>query len=176
MSTTLTKSAPDAPAGATNKLVVVDIAGLAVVRDPELVLATFSLGSCVGLTLYDPENRIAGMAHMMLPLSKTNPAKAEAKPGMFVDTGVTTLMKTLIAQGARKHNLVAKVAGAGSPLGSEKVFKIGQRNYTILRKLLWKNDVLIETEQVGGQAPRSLFLEIATGRTYVKSRGEEIEL
>ncbi|MCP4571663.1 MAG: chemotaxis protein CheD [bacterium] len=157
-------------------MLIVDISGIVVARDPEAVIVTYSLGSCVGLTLYDATAGIAGMAHMMLPLSKTSPAKAEAKPGMFVDTGVATLLRTMLSQGARKQNLVAKVAGAGSPLGNEKVFKIGQRNYTILRKLLWKNDILIESEQVGGQAPRSLFIEVATGRTHIKSRGEESEL
>ena len=140
------------------------------------VLVTYSLGSCVGLTLFDPVAGVGGMIHCMLPLSKIDPDKAKLKPYMFVDTGVAAMLGEMYAMGAQRQNLVAKVAGAGSPLGREETFRIGQRNYTILRKFLWKNNILIDAEDVGGAKARTLYLYMGDGRTTVKSEGKEVEL
>jgi chemotaxis protein CheD len=157
-------------------LVTVDISDMRVSNVTGETLVTYSLGSCVGLTLYDPVARVGGMIHCMLPLSKIDPVKAKAHPYMFVDTGVTTLIKSVFDMGASKSNLIAKVTGAGSPLGQEKIFKIGQRNYTVLRKILWKNNILIKNELVGGTSAKTMFLEMSTGRTWIKIEGKEVEL
>ena len=156
--------------------ITVDISDMKIARRPEDVIVTYSLGSCVGLTLYDPIAGIGGMIHCMLPLSKIDPEKARIKPYMFVDTGVASMLGELYALGAQRQNVIAKVAGAGSPLGREEAFRIGQRNYTILRKFLWKNNILIEKEDVGGSKARTLYLYMADGRTTVKSEGKEVEL
>ncbi len=156
--------------------ITVDISDMKIARTPEDVIVTYSLGSCVGLTLYDPIAGIGGMIHCMLPLSKIDPEKARIKPYMFVDTGVAAMLGELYALGAQRQNLIAKVAGAGSPLGREETFRIGQRNYTILRKFLWKNNILIAKEDVGGSKARTLYLYMADGRTTVKSEGKEVEL
>ncbi len=154
----------------------VDISDMKVSRCRDDVLVTYSLGSCVGLTLYDPVSQVGGMIHCMLPLSKIDPNKAKLRPHMFVDTGVTSMLTELYAMGAQRQNLIAKVAGAGSPLGREETFRIGQRNYTILRKFLWKNNILIAKEDVGGSKARTLYLRLDDGRTTVKSEGKEVEL
>jgi chemotaxis protein CheD len=156
--------------------ITIDISDMKISRNREDVLVTYSLGSCVGLTLYDPIAGIGGMIHCMLPLSKIDPEKAKIKPFMFVDTGLAYMLGELYKLGAQRQNLVAKVAGAGSPLGREETFRIGQRNYTILRKFLWKNNILIEKEDVGGSKARTLYLYMADGRTTVKSEGKEVEL
>jgi chemotaxis protein CheD len=156
--------------------ITVDISDMKVSQSRDDVLVTYSLGSCVGLTLFDPVAGVGGMIHCMLPLSKIDPDKARLKPYMFVDTGVAALLTELYAKGAQRQNLVAKVAGAGSPLGREETFRIGQRNYTILRKFLWKNNILIDKEDVGGSKARTLYLYMADGRTTVKSEGQEVEL
>jgi chemotaxis protein CheD len=112
----------------------------------------------------------------MLPLSKIDKEKAAIRPFMFVDTGVTRLLSDLFKAGAQRQNLVAKVAGAGSPLGKEETFRIGDRNYTILRKLLWKNNILIDTEDIGGSKARTMYLYLQDGLVTVKSEGKEVPL
>lgn len=156
--------------------VVVGISEMKVSGDPEEVLATFALGSCVGLTLFDPTARVGGLIHSMLPLSRIDPAKAARNPFMFVDTGVPALMQALFDRGAHRRNLVAKVAGASAVLDSGGVFNIGERNYTVLRKVLWKNDILVSGEDVGGSSPRTLFLHIQSGKTVLRIAGMEREL
>jgi len=158
------------------RAICVDISDMKMSRNSEDVLVTYSLGSCVGLTLFDPVAGIGAMIHCMLPMSKIDPDKARLKPYMFVDTGVAAMLGDLYAAGAQRHNLIAKVAGAGSPLGREQTFRIGERNYTILRKYLWKNNILIAKEDVGGTKARTLYLNMADGRTTVKSEGQEVEL
>jgi len=158
------------------RTVTVDISDMKIARSPDDILVTYSLGSCVGLALYDKVARVGGLIHCMLPLSKIDPDKAGLRPFMFVDTGVTRLLGDLFKLGAQRQNLVAKVAGAGSPLGKEETFRIGQRNYTILRKLLWKNNILIDAEDIGGSKARTMYLYMADGLVTVKSEGKEVPL
>lgn len=154
----------------------VGIAEMHVSRDPDEVLATYALGSCVGLSLYDSQARVGGLIHCMLPLSRIDPAKAERNPLMYVDTGVPALLQALFDLGAQRKTLAAKVAGGSKIMDANGVFNIGERNYTVLRKVLWKNDILISGEEVGGSVPRTMYLYMASGKTILKAAGEEKEL
>ncbi len=142
----------------------------------EDVLVTHALGSCLGLMVYDPVAQVGGLLHAMLPLSSINPQKARANPFMFVDTGVPVLFKTLYSMGGRKSRLIVKAAGCGRPLGNDEMFKIGERNYTVLKKLLWKNNVLLESQDVGGAASRTVHFDLSTGRTTISSGGVKTDI
>lgn len=155
---------------------IVGISEMRVSADPGEVLVTYALGSCVGLTLYDPVTRTGGLLHSMLPLSKIDPAKAARNPQMFVDTGVSALLQALFDRGAQRKNLVAKVAGASNIMDASGVFNIGERNHTVLRKVLWKNDILVSGEDVGGSTPRTMYLHMDTGKTVLKMQGTEKEI
>jgi len=155
----------------------VDIADLVISDQPEEVLVTYALGSCIAVMLYDPVARIAGMIHYMLPQSTINPEKAAQKPAMFADTGVPLLFQSMYAHGAVKTNLIVRVAGGAQIYDDQGTFDIGKRNTTILRKMLWKNSVLINSEDVGGTKSRTVYLWVSNGRCVVKSpRNEELEL
>ncbi len=155
----------------------VDIADLVISDQPDEVLVTYALGSCIAVMLYDPAARIAGMIHYMLPQSSINPEKAVQKPAMFADTGVPLLFQSMYAQGATKTNLIVRVAGGAQIYDDHGTFDIGRRNCTILRKMLWKNSVLINSEDVGGTKSRTVYLWVNDGRCVVKSpRNEELEL
>ena len=156
--------------------IVVDISGLEVSNDPEDVLVTYSLGSCLGLAVCDPVARVAGLVHCMLPLSTTDPVKAAAKPGMFVDTGVPALLNAIFELGAEKKRLVLKAAGCGSLLDDKGLFRIGERNYTVLRKLLWKNNLLLAAEHVGNKFSRTVKLHVGTGEVFIRVNGQEISI
>jgi len=155
---------------------IVDIADMVVSSDPEDTLVTYSLGSCVGMAIYDQHLRIGGMIHCMLPLSKLDPQKAAQKPAMFVDTGVPALLQAMFAAGSQRRNLVIKIAGAASPLDENGSFRIGERNLAVLRKLLWKNELLIGAEDTGGAIARTLYLRLADGLTMIRADGQMREL
>jgi len=141
------------------------------VKGDEIV--THALGSCLGLMVYDPAAHVGGMLHAMLPLSKINPQKAEANPYMFVDKGVPILFKEVYGLGGQKERLIVKAAGCGSPIGKNEMFKIGERNYTVLKKLLWKNGVLLKAEEIGGSMSRTVYFDISTGRVTIKNGRQE---
>lgn len=155
---------------------IVDIADFQVSSDLATDLVTYSLGSCIGVTLWDPEAHVGGMLHYMLPEAALSPEKAKANPAMFGDTGIPALFRAAYALGAEKKRLIVKVAGGSNLLDDKGTFNIGKRNYIMLRKLFWKNGILIDAEQVGGSISRTLRLTVQTGRVTIRSRSEKVEL
>ena len=136
-------------------------------------IVTHALGSCLGLMVYDPVAHVGGLLHAMLPLSRINPEKAASNPYMFVDKGVPMLFREVYGLGGQKERLIVKAAGCGSPMGKNTIFKIGDKNYTVLKKLLWKNGVLLEAEEIGDSISRTVHFDISTGRVTIKSGQQE---
>lgn len=152
------------------------MAGMEVSDDPKTTLITYSLGSCIGVSIWDPEVKVGGMIHYMLPESSISPDKAKVTPAMFADTGIPRLFRAVYELGASKKRLQVKVAGGSQLLDDKGTFNIGKRNYVMLRKLFWKNGVLISSEDVGGSISRTMKLDIGSGRVSVKTRNGEAEL
>ncbi len=156
---------------------IIGVADLAISNQPDDVLITYSLGSCIGVVVYDPVAKVGGLLHFMLPDSTIDREKAALKPGMFADTGIPTLFKTSYQLGAKKNHMVVKVVGGSQILDEKGIFNIGKRNYMTLRKIFWKNNVMIASEHVGGNSNRTVRLEMNTGRVFVKvSNVGELEL
>lgn len=156
--------------------VVVDIADLAVSRDPNAILITYSLGSCIGVSIWDPVAKVAGLLHYMLPDSTISPEKAKNNPAMFCDTGIPKLFKAAYELGATKQRLVVKIAGGSQLLDNNGTFNIGKRNYLALRKIFWKNGVMIKSENVGGAVSRTLKVRVSDGTVTLKTRTGEVSL
>jgi len=151
---------------------IVGIADMGVCQDQQAGLITYSLGSCIGVTVYDPVAKVGGLLHYMLPESQIDPQKALKNPFMFADTGIPLLFKEAYRFGAAKNRIIVKVAGGSQILDDSGFFNIGKRNYMALRKILWKNNVLIQAEDVGGQVSRTVRLDLATGKVWLKYSGE----
>lgn len=143
---------------------VVGMADMRVSANPEDSLITYALGSCLGIAIYDPVARVGGLLHIMLPLATVDPAKAAQNPYMFVDTGVPRLFMECYKAGARKERLTVKVAGGASNSDREDCFQIGKRNFTIFRKLLWKNGVLLKAYDVEEKSPEPWLSKSARAR------------
>ena len=158
---------------------IIGIADMAVSTDPCERLVTHALGSCLGVVVHDPIAGVGGLLHVMLPLSEIDPEKAMRNPCLFVDTGVPELFRACYRAGAAKERLVVKVAGGAYAGNDERAdqFQVGKRNVLTLRKLLWKNGVILRAEEVGGQrVSRTLSLVLSTGEVVVKSNGRETVL
>ncbi len=139
------------------RIITIDISDAKVSADPVHVLATYSLGSCIGVCLYSQAERTGGMLHYMLPDSSTNPQRAKGNPFMYADTGMKALLEKLASMGIKKHQLQVKIAGGAKRLKvTTKEFEIGKRNYLAIRKILWRNGMFIDAEDVGGCSPRTL--------------------
>ena len=155
---------------------VVGIADMKISKNPEDSLITHALGSCLGVTLHDSITGVGGMIPIMLPMSKIDKEKARKNPFMFVDTGIPELFKKAYTLGAKKENITVKVAGGAKILDAANRFNIGERNYILLRKILWKNNVLIDSEDVGGGDSRTLSLSVSTGTVTIRTNGQAKEL
>lgn len=157
---------------------VVPMAGMGVSAVPDDELVTYALGSCLGVAIHDPEACVGGLLHAMLPLSSADPDRAVQNAAVFVDTGVPALFRACYEMGAKKERMVVKVAGGASltPVEQDDLFQIGTRNMVVLRKLLWKNGVLLRAQDIGGRLSRTLSLCVGTGEVLVKSSGKVYEL
>ena len=163
-------------AKAQDMLVVVTVADAKASAAEADVLVTYSLGSCVGVALYDPAMRVAGMLHYQLPASSLDPDRARQNPMMFADTGMEWLLRAMEALGAQRRRMKVKLAGAAQILDDAGLFNIGKRNHGAIRKLLWQQGMFIDAEAIGGSSPRTMYLSVADGVVTVKSQQRTQEL
>jgi chemotaxis protein CheD len=133
------------------------------------MLITYSLGSCIGVCLYDPATRIGGMLHYQLPASTMDAQRAQEAPFMFADTGMKILVDKILSMGANKKRVQVKIAGGAAMENGPAGFDIGKRNYLALRRILWQYGMFIDKEDIGGSCPRTLSLQIADGAVTIKS-------
>ncbi|MDM7915803.1 MAG: chemotaxis protein CheD [Candidatus Eisenbacteria bacterium] len=154
-------------------ILTVGMADMKASADREDVLITHALGSCLGIAIYDPVAGVGAMLHAMLPESAIDPRKALENPYMFIDTGVPALFKETYRLGADKKRLVVKVAGGATSKANleDDYFQIGKRNFIALRHLLWKNNVLLKTYDVGGNQSRTMTLRLGDGQVLLKISG-----
>jgi len=102
---------------------VVGLGALAVSDNPEVTLTTYSLGCCLGVTIYDPAMRAGGLLHAMLPDSSINAAKANQQPAMFVDKGVAALFRAADELKIEKHRAQICVAGWRPVFERRRIFE-----------------------------------------------------
>lgn len=159
------------PQDSPRKRIIVGIADMVVTNDASAELVTFSLGSCLGVTIHDPVQRVGGLLHAMMPDSSIHDSQSAKSPYMFVDKGLPLLIETASQFGANPANLVLKVAGGASVLEAGDYFKIGRRNFDALREILASRGFSVAASDVGGEVSRTMSLEVATGIVHITVPG-----
>jgi len=151
----------------------VGIGEMGVANRAEDSVITHALGSCLGVTAFDPVTHVGGMLHAMLPQGSLNPEKAAKVPCMFVDTGLPHLLDACLRSGAAKSRLIMTVAGGAAMQGilggGQDFFEIGKRNIVMLRRVLWTHGLMLKASDVGGSVARTLSLELATGEVVTRT-------
>lgn len=152
-------------------LITATIGAMAVSNKKGDTIVTYSLGSCLGLALYDRVYKIGGILHAMLPDNSIVPNdKNRCK---FVNSGIVELVNELCRMGATVPNMIADIAGCSHIMDDNNIFKIGERNLKMAKTILQKFSIPIRTEEVGGTASRTIYLEIATGRFTIDMMGQK---
>jgi chemotaxis protein CheD len=159
-----------------SRKIIINVSDAKVSSHSDDVLTTYSLGSCIGVCLYDPTTHIGGMLHYQLPASTLDSPRAKEMPFMFADTGMKILVDKILSMGANKKRIQVKIAGGAAMENGPAGFDIGKRNYLALRKILWQHGMFIDAEDVGGSSPRNLYLNIVDGAVIVKSNSIEKRL
>lgn len=158
------------------EVIKVGMADLNIIKAPG-ILTTLGLGSCVGIALYDQYNKVAGLAHIMLPSSKE--IKNNENKAKFADTGIETLIEKMIAEGAVYKNLTAKITGGAQMFSfnnKNNILKIGERNVLATKEELKKLKIKIISEDTGGNYGRTIELSAEDGSLLVKTIGHGVKV
>jgi len=136
------------------------------------MLTTLGLGSCVGISLYDRRTKVSGMAHVMLPSSKQ--ARDISNIAKFADTGIVELINKMIAIGANRSSLVAKLAGGAQMFAFSdvsEIMRIGDRNVEASRRILSMIRIPVISQEVGSNFGRTIELYSHDGSLLIKTIG-----
>lgn len=149
------------------KEIIVGVGDQRVSREANSIIATYALGSCLGITAYDPQKCIGGMLHAMLPKGNAT-SGSTSRRSMFIDTGFEDLIKSLNSLGANTAKLEFKVFGGAKVLEADKFFRIGEKNAEALTALFADYGYRPLVWEVGGSLNRTIKFELSTGRVKVK--------
>jgi chemotaxis protein CheD len=152
---------------------IVGVADIKLTNDPRVVISTYALGSCLGITLYDAQKKVGGMLHAMLPDSNLHAGQA-IKIAMFLDTGLQELVNALKQLGCAPRLLECKVFGGAQVMGSDKFFKIGERNVRAFREICQKLTLNPTVFEVGGQFNRTIKLYTDSGKVSVRTPNQPV--
>ena len=159
-----------------SKVIKVGMADLNICKSPDII-TTLGLGSCIGLTLYDPVTKIGGMVHYMLPDSKQ--MRNNSNIAKFADTGIDELLRQVVRAGANRSRLVAKIAGGAKMFqvsGVSNVGNIGERNALAAKAKLRELKIRLVAEDTGLNYGRTVELHCETGEFYIKAIGKPLKI
>lgn len=137
-------------------------------------LASYGLGSCIGVCIYDPLVKVGGMAHVVLPVS--NPDATGPPSNKYADVAVPALLKQVLQLGASKSRLIVKLVGGAKMIqaaGFDDTIEMGVRNLDMVKKTLAANGLRIAASETGGHQGRSVWLHMDPCRVMVRVAGGE---
>lgn len=158
-----------------SELIRVGMADYKVGRAPAMIIS-YGLGSCIGVTLYDSVTKIGGLLHIMLPDSTQ--ARSNENPAKFADTGIDIMLKDILALGASRSRLIAKIAGGAQMFqfaNATDIMRVGQRNADAVKKVLGEFNIRLVAEDTGGNYGRTVQIDLETGSYKIKTidKGEK---
>lgn len=150
-------------------LIKVGMADFKVSRSPATIIS-YGLGSCIGVSLYDPQTKIGGLLHIMLPDSKQS--RATDNPAKFADTGILLMLDEVLKMGASRSRLVAKMAGGAQMFAfanATDVMRVGSRNVAASKEILQKLGIRLVGEDTGANYGRTVQIDLTNGVYTVKT-------
>ena len=137
-------------------------------------LTTLGLGSCVGIAIRDPQTKIGGLAHIMLPDS-TAIRNSQLNIAKFADTGIEELVKQMEKSGAKRKRMVAKIAGGATMFAfqgtNSLAGQVGERNSAAAKKKLKELNIPILAEDIGANYGRTVIFYPETGDFHIRAVG-----
>ena len=140
-----------------SKQVSVGIADMKILRQ-EGTLITYALGSCIGITFYDPVIKLGALLHIMLPeagVTNVNPMK-------FADTGIRETLRKFYVFGAKMFEMKGQ-GGFGN---------IGERNIQSVKKILRQEGIRITGEDTGANYARTMLMDLSSGEVRIRTVGK----
>lgn len=151
------------------ELIRVGMADYKVGKAPDVIIS-YGLGSCIGISLYDPQSKVGGLLHIMLPDSTQS--RASENPAKFADTGIPLMLDEVIKLGAVRSRIVAKIAGGAQMFAfanATDIMRVGARNADAVKRILQELKIPLCAEDVGGNYGRTVQIDLETGIYRVKT-------
>lgn len=156
-------------------MIKVGMADLKLCISPDSV-TTLGLGSCVGVAIRDPNTKIGGLAHIMLPDSGA--VKNNTNVAKFADTGIVELVAQMEKAGASRSRMVAKIAGGAQMFALQsktELMRVGERNVSAVKEKLAELKIPILAEDTGANYGRTVEFYPESGDYIIKSVGKDIK-
>ena len=134
------------------------------------ILISYGLGSCIGISLYDPQTKIGGLLHIMLPDSSKS--RSSENRNKFADTGVADMLDEMIKMGAVKSRILAKLAGGSQMFAfanATELMRVGLRNAAAAKEVLSRLSIPVVGEDTGGNYGRTVQIDLSDGVYKVKT-------
>lgn len=155
-----------------DKQLTVGIAEMKFARQ-EGVLITYALGSCIGISLYDPMIKLGALVHVMLPETF---GSGDSNIFKYADTGLAETFRKIEIMGARKNRTIAKIAGGAKMFelqGNSTLGNIGFRNINSVKQILHSEGVRLAAADVGENYARTMSLDVSTGQVRIRTYGRD---
>lgn len=152
------------------KQIAVGIADMKISRQ-EGTLITYALGSCIGITFYDPMIKLGALLHIMLPEAGTS----NVNPLKFADTGIHETLRKFYAFGGMKSRTVCKIAGGAKMFEMKhqgNFGNIGERNIRSVKKILQQEGIRISGEDTGLNYARTMLIDLSSGEVKIRTVGK----
>jgi chemotaxis protein CheD len=151
-------------------IVTVGVGDLKIAKSPKIIKT--SLGSCMGVVLYDSINKIGGLLHLMLP--KRN--DRDGKLSKYADTGIPLLVDLMVNQAnSNRRTLTAKIFGGATMFNvNSALFDIGKSNAAETKRILEKMNIRIVATKTGGRKGLQISLDTKTGIVRTRIFGGQI--
>jgi chemotaxis protein CheD len=134
-----------------------------------------NLGTGVAVTIYDIQNKVGGIAHIVLPESSLDGVYSDQLPGKYANLAIPKLLEQFTAIGGQKRSSIVRMVGGAQLFnfggGGGNVLNIGARNATAIRAAMSKQGYAIEKADTGGNKGKSIRFILATGQLYVRQIG-----
>lgn len=158
-----------------SELIRVGMADYKVGRSPASLIS-YGLGSCIGIAFYDASTKVGGLLHIMLPDSSQ--ARSNENPAKFADTGIPLMLDDMVALGAVKTRIVAKIAGGAQMFkfaNATDIMRVGERNAEAVKAILKDLNIKLIASDTGGNYGRTVELKLETGIYRIKTidKGEK---
>lgn len=155
---------------------MVGVGEFAASNNPDEVIKTFALGSCVAVIFLHKPSRMVGLIHVALPDSSISPEKVQERPGYFADTGIPALLGLMKSKGAQidksGKGMIVKIAGGANVMDTNNTFNIGKRNVLAIRRILWPLGMGPVAEDVGGSHSRTVSVPVKNGKVILSCHGK----
>jgi chemotaxis protein CheD len=155
----------------TIETIQVKISDYQLAKAPQL-LKTTGLGSCIGVIVYEPGAKVAGMAHVMLPSSELTKGTS-VNLAKYADTAIPAMVNEMLKTfHIHKSSLKAKMAGGAQMFqytGKSEALRVGPRNADAVKEVLKSLHIQIVAEDVGGQNGRTIEFNTENNELQIRT-------